>query len=91
MAKKRENAIFSGQVQGVGFRYTACRLAAGYDVGGYVRNLPDGDVECVVEGESGQVEAFLAALSQTMGYHIRHCRRQQVPFGGDLERFDVRY
>ena len=50
-------------MQGVGFRYTAQHLAAGYPVAGYVRNLPGGDVELVVEGEAEGVERFLAAVA----------------------------
>ena len=53
---------YSGQVQGVGFRYTAQRLAEGYAVSGYVRNLPEGDVELVAEyrgptGGAGELDA----------------------------------
>ena len=87
----RQEVLFIGQVQGVGFRYTACRVAAGYDVAGYVRNTPGGEVECVVEGEKDQVEAFLAALTTAMGGYVRNCRRREVPFSGDFDGFGVRY
>ena len=49
----RRTSHFSGHVQGVGFRYTVQDLAADFDVRGYVRNLPDGRVELVVEGDDG--------------------------------------
>ncbi|MFZ0829355.1 MAG: acylphosphatase [Verrucomicrobiia bacterium] len=54
--------IYSGSVQGVGFRYTAKTLAAGFDVRGIVRNLPDGRVELVAEGARGELEAFRDAI-----------------------------
>lgn len=48
----------SGLVQGVGFRYFAQRLAARYQLLGYVRNLADGRVEAFAEGREALVEAF---------------------------------
>ncbi len=54
--------LFSGRVQGVGFRYTAKTVAAGFQITGAVRNLPDGRVELVAEGARAELEAFHAAL-----------------------------
>ena len=62
---------YSGQVQGVGFRYTARGLAQGFPVSGHVRNLRGGQVELWVEGEPGDVEGFLEALARTMAGYIR--------------------
>ncbi|MFZ4483729.1 MAG: acylphosphatase [Chthoniobacterales bacterium] len=57
--------FYEGRVQGVGFRYGTRRVAAGFDVAGYVRNLPDGRVELVASGEAAEVEAFLQALRES--------------------------
>jgi acylphosphatase len=81
---------YSGQVQGVGFRATAQSLAGHYPVGGYVRNLPTGDVELVAEGEAGQVQAFLAAVARRMGGYIQHTTVQEMTPTG-LTRFNIRY
>jgi len=54
--------LYSGRVQGVGFRYTVRTLASGYEVTGAVRNLPDGRVELTVEGTKTELEAFRAAI-----------------------------
>ena len=67
---------YTGRVQGVGFRYTAQRLAERYPVAGFVRNLSDGSVELVAEGPAEEVDAFLAAVAQQMA--------------GCIERSDVR-
>ena len=48
-----------GVVQGVGFRYFARQLAESYGIEGYVRNLPDGTVEVVAEGDTQVLKAFL--------------------------------
>jgi acylphosphatase len=49
-------------VQGVGFRYTAKSVAAGFEVTGIVRNLPDGRVELIAEGSRAELDAFRAAI-----------------------------
>jgi acylphosphatase len=54
--------IYSGHVQGVGFRYTAKTVAAGFAVAGAVRNLPDGRVALTAEGDRGELEAFRDAI-----------------------------
>ena len=58
----RVQIFYSGRVQGVGFRYTAKTVAAGFEVAGTVRNLPDGRVELVAEAAHAELEAFRAAL-----------------------------
>ena len=54
--------FYSGHVQGVGFRYTAKTVAAGFEITGLVRNLPGGRVELIAEGERAELEAFRAAI-----------------------------
>lgn len=65
-----KRVIYTGQVQGVGFRYTTRRMAANFAVTGYVRNQPDGSVEVVAEGDQGEVDRFLEALGQRMAGYI---------------------
>jgi len=91
MAEQQRTVRFHGRVQGVGFRYTAYRLAGGFDVTGYVRNLADGSVECVVEGEADEIDAFLTALSDHMGGYIQRQTQQTAPAGGAFGSFDVRF
>ncbi len=50
--------IISGEVQGVGFRFFTQRAAARHQVLGYVKNLPDGTVESLAEGNEKAVEGF---------------------------------
>ena len=54
--------FYSGRVQGVGFRYTARTVAAGFEISGIVRNLYDGRVELIAEGTREELEAFRAAI-----------------------------
>ena len=62
MKRCRMCIFYSGHVQGVGFRYTTKTVAAGFEVAGSVRNLPDGRVELIAEGERAELEAFRAAI-----------------------------
>ena len=66
----RVTVLYSGRVQGVGFRVTVRHLARGFDVIGTVRNLPDGRVEVIAEGEKAELAAFLEgiATSDLSGY-----------------------
>jgi acylphosphatase len=57
--------FYEGRVQGVGFRFTVRHIAKGFDVTGWVRNLPDGRVELQVTGEEDEVRAFLDQVMQS--------------------------
>lgn len=61
---------YSGRVQGVGFRATAAGIAGRFAVAGWVRNLPDGRVELLAEGEPAAVEGFLAAVRERLRWNI---------------------
>ena len=63
---QRRTYYFSGHVQGVGFRYTASHVASGYAVKGFVRNLADGRVEMVAEGEPKDLDGLAAELKRTL-------------------------
>ncbi len=62
---QRVTVLYSGRVQGVGFRATVRQLACGYDVTGVVRNLPDGRVEMIAEGQRAELEAFLTGIEES--------------------------
>ncbi len=87
--KVRRIVQFGGFVQGVGFRYTACRLAERFCVTGYVKNLPDGQVELLAEGEASEVDAFVKAVQREMGRYIRHTRVQEGFATGQYTDFRI--
>ena len=86
----RLHVVFSGWVQGVGFRYATEHVARGFDVTGYVMNLSDGSVECVAEGDRAELEAFLEAVSERMESHIRDREITWGPARGSFDRFGIR-
>lgn len=89
---KQIQVLFSGRVQGVGFRYTVCRMAASFEVTGFVRNLMTGDVEVVAEGSK---QELLDLLNEVRGSHLgRHIVRERLSWAaatGDYDEFRVTY
>jgi acylphosphatase len=76
-----KRVIFEGRVQGVGFRYTVKDLARGFDVRGWVKNLPDGSVELQVTGEAGEVADFIREIVEEspVAANIKSHRIETIP------------
>lgn len=82
--------FYSGHVQGVGFRFTVKTVATGYEVAGVVRNLPDGRVELVAEGERNELEAFRAAIPDAgLAACIRHEDASWTEARGEFRGFEI--
>jgi acylphosphatase len=69
--------FFTGHVQGVGFRYQVKQIAHEFDVSGTVRNLADGRVELIVEGDAPEVAAFVAQVTDRMDVYIRSVEERE--------------
>lgn len=82
---------FDGRVQGVGFRYTTQNIAMRYNVHGYVRNLQDGRVELVMEGDDQEIDGVVSCLSQKMNCFIRNVESHTFPATGEFETFGIRH
>lgn len=76
MPRVRAHVVISGLVQGVYFRDSTRRMASEHNVTGWVRNLPDGRVEAMLEGEE-----------QDVGWVVEWCRRG--PPSAAVEHVDV--
>lgn len=81
---------YSGRVQGVGFRYTVKALTPGFEVTGTVRNLSDGRVELVAEGERAELDAFRQAVRESgLGGLIQREEETFGPAEGQFRGFDI--
>jgi acylphosphatase len=86
----RRHCLFSGRVQGVGFRYTTKNIAMRHNVTGYVRNLPDGRVELVMEGPPQEIQGVLESVSQRMNDYIQGVDQSEFPATGEFAHFSIR-
>jgi len=87
---KATRVLYEGYVQGVGFRWTTRHIAHGYEVCGWVRNLPDGRVELQVSGEDEEVAAFLRAMREsTLGGHITAEHTAEIEILAPLKGFRI--
>ncbi len=82
--------LYEGRVQGVGFRWTARKIAQGYDVTGLVRNLPDGRVELQVSGDKEEVESFLTDIRDSaLAGHITTEQRDSISLPNPFKGFQI--
>ena len=87
-----QRIYYSGRVQGVGFRYSVKQIAAGFDVVGGVRNLPDGRVELEASGDGAEVAAFLEAISHShLATYIRQAEQTGIEPGANAVGFEIRH
>lgn len=88
----RLHAIVHGRVQGVSFRYYTVQRARQLNLTGWVRNLPEGTVETVAEGDPAPLKQFLDFLHDgPTAAHVTQVDVQWQPVSGDFTDFDVRY
>jgi acylphosphatase len=85
-----KRVLYKGRVQGVGFRYTAERLAQGFEVAGHVRNLADGSVEIIAEGAPEEVDRFLNRVAGAMRQNIQDVTVTEQETSG-VQGFRVRF
>jgi acylphosphatase len=82
--------FFTGRVQGVGFRYQTLQVAKGFEVAGFVRNLPDGRVQLEVEGRAGELREFIAAVQERMAGYIRKTEESHGSRAPQFSGFEIR-
>ncbi len=84
--------FFEGNVQGVGFRWSVKQIAKGFDVTGFVRNLPDGRVELQASGADDEVRAFFTAIAESeLRAHIRKTDEQPLAQSPAFSGFSIRH
>ena len=87
---KRVEVHYAGRVQGVGFRFTAERLATAYGLHGFVRNLSDGRVELVVEGEESAINTVLETIRRELDRYLETIADHWLEPTGEFKGFTIR-
>ncbi len=87
----RANIFFIGTVQGVGFRYTTKSFAKTLRINGYVKNLPDGSVQVVIEAENNKVNLLCTELEDHFGSYIKEKKIKYEKSLGEFDDFQVRF
>ncbi len=88
---KRLHLFFSGYVQGVGFRYTARRVAQSLGLVGWVRNCYDGRVELTAEGEEEMLTQMLNQLNRAFEGYIINSEVTWSEGMGEFSSFSIRF
>jgi acylphosphatase len=86
-----KHIIFTGRVQGVGFRFTAHRVANRHQVAGFVRNLPDGTVEMLAQGRSEDVDDCIRDIREYLVGYIREARIEEIPPDPKYTGFEITF
>ncbi|HEY3331858.1 MAG TPA: acylphosphatase [Capsulimonadaceae bacterium] len=90
MTKKRVQAVVSGRVQGVGYRYFAQHVAEGLGIVGTIRNIQDGQVETIAEGDEESLAHFLAELRKgPLRAEVTNLSTAWDEAEGDFSRFEA--
>lgn len=90
MNDQRCETVFTGRVQGVGFRATTHRLAQSMRITGWVRNEPDGSVRLVAEGPEPEIRRFLDRVRDTLGQFIHTQTDNFSTSRREFTSFDIR-
>jgi acylphosphatase len=91
MEQVAKNVVFFGRVQGVGFRYTTRRIAERHNLTGWVKNLPDGTVEALLQGSESDIQGCLDDLNEDFSGYLRNTRITPVPFNPRYTGFQITF
>jgi acylphosphatase len=86
-----KHIVFSGNVQGVGFRFTALNVANRYHLTGYVKNMPSGSVEMLAQGPAETIDGCVRDIEDSFTGYIRKTDVEIVPPDPKLKDFKITF
>ncbi len=89
MADVAKRIFFSGRVQGIGFRFTSQTIACRYALCGFVRNLPDGRVELLLQGDEEDVENCISDIRESFSSNIRNMQIENEELSQQYDDFRI--
>ena len=91
MNQTSKHLVFSGRVQGVGFRYTANSIARRHELTGFVRNLPNGTVEMLAQGRAKAVDACVEDIEEYFAGYITDVKANEAPVDPQYTDFRITF
>jgi acylphosphatase len=91
MSQIAKHIIFTGQVQGVGFRFTAFNTANRHQLTGFVRNLPDGTVEMLIQGSSQAIDDCIRDIKEYFSGYIKETKIKEIPSNSQYKDFEITF
>lgn len=85
---RRYEIVFSGIVQGVGFRYEVWSLAQKLHLTGYVENLPNGTVHAEIQGQKNRIIHLIECMKQIPRIHIEKIEVDEIGLKED-DNFEI--
>ncbi len=87
----QKHLIFTGHVQGVGFRARVKKIAETYGIKGFVKNLASGDVEVFAVGGNQDIDLFIAAILKAFSNHVKDVKEIKTSNQSIFEDFQILY
>jgi acylphosphatase len=91
MEPTAKHIVFSGSVQGVGFRFTAMNIANRYHLTGYVRNHPNGSVEMLAQGPAETIDGCIREIEDSFSGYVRQTDIETVTPDLKLTNFRITF
>jgi acylphosphatase len=91
MSQTAKHIIFTGRVQGVGFRFTAFNIANRHQLTGFVRNLPDGNVEMFAQGPTQTIDNCIRDIEEEFSSYIRETEIEEIPPNPQYKDFKITF
>jgi acylphosphatase len=86
-----KHIIFTGRVQGVGFRFTARRAASRRQLTGFVRNVPNGAVEMLAQGRPEDIDDCIQDLKEYFAGYLKETRIEEIPPDPKYSDFQITF
>jgi acylphosphatase len=91
MVQSAKRIIFRGRVQGVGFRFTAHNIANRYQLVGWVRNLADGTVEMIAQGDADDVSDCIRDIGEFFSGYVNDAKVEEIPIDSQHTNFKITF
>jgi len=91
MSESAKHIVFTGQVQGVGFRFTAFNMANRYQLTGLVRNLIDGSVEMITQGTNDDIDSCISEIKRSFSGCIIETKIEEAPYNPKYKDFKITF